>query len=66
MSANPMNSPSNSTANTPDSSENNVSPPQLEELGTIEELTRGPSGGTLDGLIGGGGGFEDDEDKGMS
>lgn len=63
-----INSHSDSTAETPDSSERKVAPPKIEELGTIEELTRGTGAGTLDLLGGGGGGFEDGDggDGGMS
>lgn len=41
------------------SSEQTFTPPELEEYGTIEDLTRGPRGGTIDQLTGGDGGFED-------
>ena len=33
--------------------------PELETLGSLEEITRGPQGGAIDSLFGGNGGFQD-------
>lgn len=34
-------------------------PPELKRLGSVEALTNGPRGGTIDALAGGTGGFQD-------
>ncbi len=34
--------------------------PDLETAGSIVERTHGPSGGSIDALVGGSGGFEED------
>lgn len=50
---------SNSAGKPSDASKEEYSSPEVEHYGTLTELTRGPSGGTLDQLFGGDGGFED-------
>jgi len=42
----------------PDSSAKEYTPPELEEYGSLTELTAGPKSGTLDQLVGGDGGFQ--------